>query len=639
MAKGNTFLAVDFGAGSLKVAEFLVDEAGNLVLQQYAIKSLGLEGAQEAKREALILKTLQEVIAEHGLKARAINVCAPGFHVFSKFVKLPPVDPGKVNQIIAYEAKSNVPFPLEEVVWDYQILGSTAGGELEVLLVAIKSDIVEGLFRTTEACGLNLQICDVSPAALCNAFRYNYGDLEDCTMLLDIGAKTSNLLFFEKGKIFARSINLGANSITQDFATESKLKFDVAEKIKRDEGFVSLGGAYEEPENQHQAAISKIARQFMTRLHIQVNQTLQFYRGQQGGGAPARLYLSGGASIMPYTAQFFAEKLNVPVEYFNPFRNVQIDPGVSLEELAKVAHALGEVVGLGLRNLANCPVELNLMPESTLRWQSFNARKPYFIATLASLALMGLAVGFLFNQLAEAKRTELAKIAPTIADLQGKENRFKRAYGDLKKTLGEVDKTAALLQERYEWVDIAKELRDALARTEDATKLKLGADAGVWIETMNSFSPLGGGGGGDMFGGAPERGSEAPIRYRNPEMDEAFRRRYFPNAVAAPAPPPPPVEGAPTDPNAPGAAPGALPSNSNQVAVVKISCRAVDLDSVSAGANNQLAYTLHDQLKQSPLFSEVRLDPQITVNATEPGTFMFGINLVLKQPLKFAAGQ
>jgi len=139
-------------------------------------------------------------------------------------------------------------------------------------------------------------------------FRFNYGELDDCTMLLDIGAKTSNLLFFEKGKVFSRSINLGANSITQDFAHESKLKWDAAEKLKIDEGFVSLGGAYEEPENPHQAAISKIARQFMTRLHIQVNQTMQFYRGQQGGSAPQRLYLSGGASIMPYTAQFFAEK-------------------------------------------------------------------------------------------------------------------------------------------------------------------------------------------------------------------------------------------------------------------------------------------------------------------------------------------
>ena len=216
-------------------------------------------------------------------------------------------------------------------------------------------------------------------------------------MLLDIGAKTSNLLFFEKGKVFSRSINLGANTITQDFANEAKLKFDEAEKIKIAEGFVSLGGAYEEPENAHQAAISKIARQFMTKLHIQVNQTIQFYRGQQGGAQPQRLFLSGGASIMPYTAQFFAEKLNIPVEYFNPLRNIQIDPSVSLEELARVAHSLGEVVGLGLRNLAHCPVEMNLMPDSTLRWQAFNEKKPYFMATLFSLVLVAFAVDFCLN--------------------------------------------------------------------------------------------------------------------------------------------------------------------------------------------------------------------------------------------------
>src|ERR1044071_6932088 len=400
MLNTKSFLAVDFGAGSLKLAEFEVNEAGGLRLKQYGLKSLGAEGAQESTREATIQKALQDMMTEKGIKAKNVNVCAPGFHVFSKFVKLPPVDAGKVTQIIQYEAQQNVPFPLAEVVWDYQILGSTPGGELEVLLVAIKADIVEGLFRVTEAAGLHLQLTDVSPAALCNAFRYNYGELEDCTMLLDIGAKTSNLLFFEKGKVFSRSINLGANSITQDFASESKLKFEQADKIKIDEGFVSLGGAYEEPENQHQAAISKIARQFMTRLHIQVNQTMQFYRGQQGGSQPNRLFLSGGASVMPYTAQFFAEKLNVPVEYFNPFRNVQIDPAVNLEELSRVAHSLGEVVGLGLRNLAECPVEMNLMPESTLRWRAFNEKKPYFLITAFSLVFVALAVGFLYQKLA-----------------------------------------------------------------------------------------------------------------------------------------------------------------------------------------------------------------------------------------------
>src|SRR5258707_5144216 len=259
MLNSKAFLTVDFGAGSLKLAEFEVNETGGLRLRQYGVKCLGAEGAKESTGESVMQKALQELLAEKGVRSRNVNVCAPGFHVFSKFVKLPPVDTSKVTQIIQYEAQQNVPFPLAEVVWDYQILGSTPTGELAVLLVAIKSDIVDGLFRVAESAGLRLQLADVSPAALCNAFRYNYGDLEDCTMLLDIGAKTSNLLFFEKGKVDSTSINLGANSITQDFSAESRLKFDNAEKIKIEEGFVSLGGAYEEPENPHQAAISKIA--------------------------------------------------------------------------------------------------------------------------------------------------------------------------------------------------------------------------------------------------------------------------------------------------------------------------------------------------------------------------------------------
>src|ERR1039457_6238433 len=156
MLNTKSFLTVDFGAGSLKLAEFEINEAGGLRLDNFAIKPLGLEGAQEATREKLILATLQEALTEKGIKAKSVNVCAPGFHVFSKFVKLPPVDSSKVDQIIQYEAQQNVPFPLAEVVWDYQILGSAPSGELEVLLVAIKSDIV--MFRVAAEAKLNLEL-------------------------------------------------------------------------------------------------------------------------------------------------------------------------------------------------------------------------------------------------------------------------------------------------------------------------------------------------------------------------------------------------------------------------------------------------------------------------------------------------
>jgi type IV pilus assembly protein PilM len=631
-----SFLAVDFGAGSLKLAEFEVNEAGGLRLKQFSIKPLGFEGSQESKREAVILNILQETLTEHGIKARDVNVCAPGFHVFSKFVKLPPVESSKVTQMIQYEAQQNVPFPLAEVVWDYQILGSTAGGELEVLLVAIKSDVVEGLFRSTESAGLRLQLCDVSPAALCNAFRYNYGDLEDCTMLLDIGAKTSNLLFFEKGKVFSRGINLGANSITQDFANESKLKFDEAEKIKLEQGFVSLGGAYEEPENKNQAAISKIARQFMTRLHIQVNQTMQFYRGQQGGSAPQRLFLAGGASIMPYTAQFFAEKLNVPVEYFNPFRNAQIDPSVNLESLAKVAHSLGEVVGLGLRNLAHCPVELNLMPESTLRWQSFNQKKPYLIATVFSIVAMAFIVGILFGKLADVKKDELAKLEARIQPLQQKEQRFKKAYGDLKKTQAAMDQLTSWIEGRYFWADILEEVRQASKRAEDASKKKLGADTGVWVERLTTGkAQLDASAAAAGYGQVP--GQYPPGQYPPGQYPGQYPPGQYPGQYPPGAPERGFVEGVNPQPGAPAA-----PSPTSQEASgpdpdakIGLIYRGVSLSHISPSANIDIAFAVQNELRSSPLFDPeaTHLDGQIDVDDTS-GTFTFPITVVLKKPLK-----
>jgi len=602
-----SFLTVDFGAGSLKLAEFETNEAGGLSLKSFVIKPLGLEGSADATREAVILKALQEALAEKSIKEKNVNVCAPGFHVFSKFVKLPPVDATKVTQIIQYEAQQNVPFPLAEVVWDYQIMGSAPGGELEVLLVAVKSDVVEGLFRVASQAKLKLNLCDASPAALCNAFRYNYGDLEECSMLLDIGAKTSNLLFFEKGKVYSRSINLGANAITQDFANEAKLKFDDAEKIKIAEGFVSLGGAYEEPENPNQAAISKIARQFMTRLHIQTNATLQFYRGQQGGAAPQKLFLSGGASIMPYTAQFFAEKLNIPVEYFNPLRNIQIDPAVNLEELARVAHSLGEVVGLGLRNLAHCPVEMNLMPDSTLRWQAFNQKKPYFLFTVFSLVLVAFAVGFLFERLAQSKETEIKDLEPKVQQIQAKADSFKKVYSKLQSAQKEAEQIRTWMEQRYYWGDVLAQLRGVLIRSEDDIKKKLAekkpnVEAGIWIEQLTTLPDLQTAGGGM----APmPMGMPMPMPGFNPEGGR-------PPMPEAPSPDASVAQGTP----------------------IHLICRAVDFSNLDPSANSGVAYAVETQLKACPIFDPktTQLTGQITPDAN--GTFTFGITVTLTNTLK-----
>src|SRR5687767_4895113 len=107
MLNSKSFLTVDFGAGSVKLVEFEMNEAGGLRLKQYGYKQLGPEGSQESTRETAILKALQALLAEKQFEAKRINVCAPGFHVFSKFVKLHPCDASKVTQMIQYEAQQN----------------------------------------------------------------------------------------------------------------------------------------------------------------------------------------------------------------------------------------------------------------------------------------------------------------------------------------------------------------------------------------------------------------------------------------------------------------------------------------------------------------------------------------------------
>jgi len=614
MLKSKTFLAVDLGAGSVKAAEFEASEGGGLRLLKFGVKPLGLAGSQDAARENVVKKAIAELIAEGGFSASSAptTLCAPGFQVFSKFVKLPPVDTSKVTQIIQYEAQQNVPFPLAETAWDYQILGTSPGGELEVLLVAIKSDIVEKqIFGAAEAAKLKTQTVDSSIGALANAFRFSYADQEGCSLLIDIGAKTSNVLLFEANKYYARSVNVGANAITQEFAAESKLRFDEAEKFKLAEGFVSLGGAYEEPDNPKVAAVSKVARNVLTRLHLQVNQTIQFYRTQQGGGAPVRVFLCGGGSIMPYAGQFFQEKLNLPVDFFNPFRSVEIAPDINVEELERVAQCFGEVVGLGLRNIAQCPVELNLVPKASLARQEFNSKKPYLLASAFALSLGVWAFGMFSQRTATVYQEGAAKIDETLTPLNSTKDSLEREEAKLKKLSDEAKQLGEWLENRVYWADILGEMRRVLVETERASRVKLGADVGVWIDKLYSTEP------------APELAAAAEEESPRPRfmMDPILAKRYGLKVTGG--------EG--EGDSAEGAKKSA--NSTNEVAVLNLTIRAVNL---RAKANSELAYEVERNMKSSPLFDDKETQLSGTLDQVEDSavSFTFPLKVKLKRPIK-----
>ena len=200
--------------------------------------------------------------------------------------------------------------------------------------------------------------------------------------MLSLAVKKWAVSFF-----FVRSVNFGANSVTQEFSKESGLEWQQAEEYKQAYGYVHLTNT-EEPADPYQAILVRTARNVMTKLHQQVAQTIQYYRAQQGGQSPQRLYLAGGGASLIYTAEFFMEKLNLPIEFFNPFRNIEVGPEVDRNTLAATAHWLGEVAGLGLRVTTVGLTEFNLLPRRERISRQIEKRSPYAIAAIFCVGLI-----------------------------------------------------------------------------------------------------------------------------------------------------------------------------------------------------------------------------------------------------------
>ncbi len=465
MPAPSRLLALNIGTQTVHVAEFRTGADGSLVLTGlHSAEMAASESGSDATRRAAVTAAIAE--AAQGLKLKGVpaHYAVSAQSVFTRFVKLPAVGEGKIDQIIQFEAQQNVPFPISEVVWDYQIVGAGDDGRMEVVLVAIKADLLNEINQGVEGAGLRPALVDVAPMALFNAFRYNYSDLTGCTLLIDIGARTSNLLFVEPKKIFSRSIPIGGNTITSAVAKELQIPYGAAERRKKEKGYVSLGGSYAEDDNPDVARMSKIIRNTMTRLHAEITRSIGFYRAQQQGSQPARIYLCGGSANLPYMREFFTEKLQLPVEYFNPFRNVGVGGDVDVESVARHAHGLGEIVGLGLRGAADCPMELNLRPASVIRQQRLAGRKPALMLSglAVLLALAGWWIYFLIGT--DTKTRVLEDVKTQVASLQAFEKKFKQAGRQMNDLNAIAEPLAQVTEEREFWVGLTEEIHQRLPK-------------------------------------------------------------------------------------------------------------------------------------------------------------------------------
>ena len=491
MAAPARLVTLNIGSQTIGLAEFRVIH-GRLVLLNYRFRETPLDPATGQRRDAhdALHETalvLRELMHEMHINRGPVNYAVSAQSVFARFVKLPALDAEKIDKIIAFEAQQNVPFPMDQVVWDYQLVGGGMGEQIQVVIVAIKRDLLEEINNAVEETGLQTRIIGMASMGLYNAFCYNYTDLSGCSLLVDIGARTTNVLFIEPGRIFSRSLPLGSSAITAAVAKEFGESFAAAETRKNRDAFVALGGAAD-PADPDIGRLSKIVRSTMTRLHAELMRSVTYYRAQQQGDRPARIFLCGGGAGMPNMREFFHEKFELPVEFFNPLRNVSV--AESTPDTTPSAHLLGELVGLALRSVAVCPMKINLLPASVVRRQDLEKRRPFFIAAAACILLALLGWSAYYTRAAQVAQQTAQTMRQKNDSMHGAEAQLDK----LKKQITALDNIATPLitavNDRNFWPQILEDLNARLP------------EADIWFTELAATS------GGKLLGAPEKRAGE-----------------------------------------------------------------------------------------------------------------------------------
>ena len=462
------FLTLNIGAGTVELAEYEAGAKGALTLVNYgtAVLPAPLDGGNA---ETILSPVLMEICRERGIKAGPVAISVSGQMGFQRFAAIPMAGgEEKFEQMIRYEIEQNIPFPIDEMICDRQVIGDTEQGDKSVMIVAAKTDQIEALTSAVIAAGFTPTLVDVAPIALVNAAKRTVPDDGACDIFLDIGAKTTTLVISEQDKLYNRAIPVAGNTITKEIASAYGCSFEDAEALKIEKGYVALGGVTED-EDEDADRVSKICRAVLARLNAEISRSINFYRSQQHGGTPARLYLTGGTALLPQIDVFFSESLQIDVEFFNPFASVAVGPKVDAAALEADGALLAATMGLALHEAGEARFAINLLPGSLVDERAEKAKVPFLIAAGVLLTGALAAVMLAFNHEAAvvtAKRDAVQAKAEALAGM------------DKKVTKAQTDFTAAEAE--------AKELDGRLARRAKAVQrlcaVRDSLMPGMWID-------------------------------------------------------------------------------------------------------------------------------------------------------------
>jgi len=449
MPTTKTVWGIDVGQCALKALKLQWRDDRLRALAFDVIKHGKVLSQPDADEQALIRSALSKFMNRNSIKGSTVVISVPGQASFTRFIKLPPVEQRKVPEIVRYEARQQIPFDLEDVVWDYQTTSPPSAGprEVEVGLFAMKRDIVADYVSDFTAMGIEPDAVQMAPVALYNFLRYEQGGEEGGTMLIDLGAENTNLVIADGDRVWIRSVPLGGNNFTNALSKEFKLQFAKAERLKRHAA-----------ESKHARQIFQAMRPVFGDLLTEVQRSIGYYTSLHRDSRVRRIVALGNAFRLPGLAKFLSQNLGTEVEKVEGLRSLGESEVTSAPMFRENVLSFGVATGLALQGVGLAKISTSLLPPEILGRKIMKQKRPFFVAAAAAL-LLGVGA-FAYDQVASYGELagaggEVERLSRAVGQVQKTNARHQTAFDKQKKALQEQQRKIARLEGLLEHQDYA----------------------------------------------------------------------------------------------------------------------------------------------------------------------------------------
>jgi type IV pilus assembly protein PilM len=353
MAKGKLALGLDIGSTGVKLIQLKEQRRRGQVgyaLQSFGMKPLPPEAIVDGAlmNSTAIVQAMQELLSELKIKQKEVAIGVSGHSVIIKKISMPRMTQEELEESIQWEAEQYIPFDVKDVNIDTQILNPEANdatGQMDVLLVAAKKDMINDYTTVVSEAGLTPVVVDVDAFAVQNSFNVNY-DLPDkeTVVLINAGASVVNINIISNGiTVFTRDVTIGGNQFTEEIQKQLNVSYEEAEALK-------IGGGRQDTDAVVPQEVERVMGSVAEQVAGEIQRSLDFYAGTAADANFSRVYLSGGTAKIPALFKTIESRVGVPVEILNPFKNIEIDnrrfdPAFIMD----VAPVAAVAVGLSLR--------------------------------------------------------------------------------------------------------------------------------------------------------------------------------------------------------------------------------------------------------------------------------------------------